>query len=72
MLSIYNNYEQLRVLGPSFSKIAVLRVRNRFRLLVYSSRGFVLSAYLRDWFARAPIPRGNVQLAVDVDPLSFL
>lgn len=64
--------EQVRVLGPAEAPIAVLRGRHRFRLLVKSPRGFDLSAYLRDWLARAPKPRGNVQLAVDVDPVSFL
>jgi primosomal protein N' (replication factor Y) len=31
-----------------------------------------LSGYLRAWLAKAPKPKGNVQLAVDVDPQSFL
>jgi len=64
--------EQVRVLGPAEAPIAVVRGRHRFRLLVKSPRGFDLSAYLRDWLSRAPKPRGNVQLAVDVDPMSFL
>jgi len=64
--------EQVRVLGPAEAPIAVVRGRHRFRLLVKSPRGFDLSAYLRDWLARAPKPRGNVQLVVDVDPMSFL
>jgi primosomal protein N' (replication factor Y) len=64
--------EQVRVLGPAEAPIAVVRGRHRFRLLVKSPRNFDLSAYLRAWLAKAPIPRGNVQLAVDVDPMSFL
>ena len=56
----------------SEAPIAVVRGRHRFRLLVKSPRGFDLSAYLRDWLSRAPKPKGNVQLAVDVDPMSFL
>jgi len=64
--------EQVRVLGPAEAPIAVVRGRHRFRLLVKSPRGFDLSAYLRDWLARAPKPRGNMQLSVDVDPVSFL
>ena len=41
-------------------------------LLVKAPRAFDLSAYLRQWLADAPKPRGNVRLEVDVDPQSFL
>ena len=61
----------VRVLGPAEAPIAVVRGRHRFRLLVKSPRGFDLSAYLREWLAAAPKPRGNVRLEVDVDPQSF-
>ncbi len=63
--------EQVRVLGPAEAPIAVVRGRHRFRLLVKSPRAFDLSAYLREWLAAAPKPRGNVRLEVDVDPMSF-
>ena len=64
--------EQVRILGPAEAPIAVVRGRHRFRLLVKAPRNFDLSSYLREWLAKAPKPRGNVQLAVDVDPQSFL
>src|SRR5579885_1808644 len=64
--------EAVRVLGPAEAPIAVVRGRHRFRLLVKAPRGFDLSAYLRDWLSRAPKPKGNVRLEVDVDPMSFL
>jgi primosomal protein N' (replication factor Y) (superfamily II helicase) len=64
--------EQVRVLGPAEAPIAVVRGRHRFRLLVKAPRGFDLSAYLRAWLGKAPKPRGNVRLEVDVDPQSFL
>jgi primosomal protein N' (replication factor Y) len=64
--------ESVRVLGPAEAPIAVVRGRHRFRLLVKSPRGFDLSAYLRAWLGKAPRPRGNVRLEVDVDPMSFL
>ena len=64
-------HEQVRVLGPAEAPIAVVRGRHRFRLLVKAPRGFDLSAYLRQWLAAAPKPRGNVRLEVDVDPQSF-
>jgi primosomal protein N' (replication factor Y) len=64
--------DEVRVLGPAEAPIAVVRGRHRFRLLVRAPRGFDLSAYLRDWLGKAPKPRGNVRLEVDVDPQSFL
>ena len=54
--------EQVRVLGPAEAPIAVVSGRHRFRLLVKAPRGFDLSAYLRQWLAAAPKPRGNVRL----------
>ncbi|HYW60463.1 MAG TPA: hypothetical protein VE909_08050, partial [Xanthobacteraceae bacterium] len=62
----------VRVLGPAEAPLALVRGRHRFRLLVKSPRNFDLSAYLREWLAAAPKPRGNVRLEVDVDPQSFL
>ncbi|HEX5507603.1 MAG TPA: primosomal protein N', partial [Pseudolabrys sp.] len=64
--------EHARVLGPAEAPIAVVRGRYRFRLLVKAARNFELSAYLREWLAAAPKPRGNIKLEVDVDPQSFL
>ena len=63
--------DQVRILGPAEAPIAVVRGRHRFRLLVKAPRGYDLSAYLRQWLADAPKPRGNVRLEVDVDPQSF-
>jgi hypothetical protein len=37
----------------------MVRGRYRFRLLVKSPRGFDLSAYLWEWLAVAPKPKGN-------------
>ena len=63
--------QNVRVLGPAEAPLAVVRGRHRFRLLVKSPRSLDLSAYLREWLAAAPKPRGNVRLEVDVDPQSF-
>ena len=60
------------MLGPAEAPLAVVRGRHRFRLLVKSPRSFDLSAYLRDWLAAAPKPKGDLKLEVDVDPQSFL
>jgi primosomal protein N' (replication factor Y) len=63
--------EQVRVLGPAEAPIAVVRGRYRFRLLVKSPRNFDLSHYMREWLSQAPKPKGNLQLEVDIDPMSF-
>ena len=63
--------ENVRVLGPAEAPIAVVRGRHRFRLLVKSPRVFDLSSYMRDWLSGAPKPKGNLQLEVDIDPMSF-
>src|SRR6185295_1277268 len=52
--------DEVRVLGPAEAPLAVVRGRHRFRLLVKSPRSLDLSAYLREWLAAAPKPRGNV------------
>jgi primosomal protein N' (replication factor Y) len=63
--------DAVRVLGPAEAPIAVVRGRHRFRLLLKSPRGFDLSGYVRAWLEAAPKPKGNLQLEVDIDPMSF-
>ncbi len=63
---------RIQVLGPAEAPLAVIKGRYRFRLLVKSLRNVDLSAYLRDWLASGPRPKGNLKLEVDVDPQSFL
>jgi primosomal protein N' (replication factor Y) len=63
---------RVRILGPAEAPIAVVRGRHRFRILVKSPRGFDLSAYMRNWLAATPKPKGDVRVEVDVDPQSFL
>jgi len=48
-----------------------VRGRHRYRLLVKAPRAYDLSGYLREWLAAAPKTKGNLQLEVDVDPMSF-
>jgi primosomal protein N' (replication factor Y) len=64
--------ERVLVLGPAEAPLALVRGRHRFRLLVKSARNFDLSRWLRDWLAKGPTPKGNLQLEVDVDPQSFI
>jgi primosomal protein N' (replication factor Y) len=62
----------VQVLGPAEAPLAVIKGRYRFRILVKSARGLDLSAYLREWLAAGPKPKGNLKVEVDVDPQSFL
>ncbi|HML08130.1 MAG TPA: primosomal protein N' [Xanthobacteraceae bacterium] len=64
--------DEVRVLGPAEAPLSLVRGRHRLRLLVKAPRGFDLSAYLREWLARAPKPKGSIKLDIDVDPQSFL
>jgi primosomal protein N' (replication factor Y) (superfamily II helicase) len=64
--------DSLRILGPAEAPLALIRGRHRLRLLVKSPRAFDLSAYLRQWLAVGPKPKGSVKLEIDVDPQSFL
>ncbi|CAA2136361.1 MULTISPECIES: primosomal protein N' [Methylobacterium] len=64
--------EGIMVLGPAEAPLALIRGRYRFRLLVKTERAVDLQAYLRDWLGRGPKVRGNVKVAIDVDPQSFL
>ena len=66
------NGDNVRVLGPAEAPLALVRGRHRLRLLVKSPRAFDLSAYLRDWLAAGPKPKGTIKLEIDVDPQSFL
>ena len=64
--------DNVRVLGPAEAPLALVRGRHRLRLLVKSPRAFDLSAYLRDWLAAGPKPKGSIKLEIDIDPQSFL
>jgi len=63
---------RIEVLGPAEAPIAVVRGRHRWRLLVKAPRELDIQGYLRAWLAAAPRPKGDVRLAVDVDPYNFL
>ena len=71
LVSLAPKDEHVRVLGPAEAPVAVVRGRHRFRLLVKAPRAYDLSGYLRDWLSVAPKTKGNLQLEVDVDPMSF-
>ncbi|SEQ05185.1 replication restart DNA helicase PriA [Faunimonas pinastri] len=60
------------LLGPAEAPFAVLRGRHRFRLLAQSESASLLHSWLRAWLQAAPRARGSVNVAVDIDPMSFL
>jgi primosomal protein N' (replication factor Y) len=62
----------ITVLGPAEAPLALIRGRYRFRLLVKTEREVDLQAYLREWIFRWPKRRGDLKIAIDVDPQSFL
>jgi primosomal protein N' (replication factor Y) len=63
---------EIVLLGPAEAPIAVLRKRYRFRLAAKAPRSADLQGFLRAMLAAAPDPRGDVRVAIDVDPQSFL
>ena len=59
-----------QVYGPAPAPIARVRGRHRVRLLVKAEKSAPLQDALTRWIAQVPI-RGEIRLAVDVDPQSF-
>ena len=59
-----------QVFGPAPAPIARVRGRHRVRLLVKADKGAALQAALRQWLAPVKL-RGDLRLAVDIDPQSF-
>ena len=64
--------ERIEVLGPAEAPIAVIRGRHRWRLLIKAPREVDVQAYIRQWLAAVPEIRGDIRVAVDIDPYSFL
>ena len=64
--------DEISVLGPAEAPIAVVRGRFRFRLLVRAPRSADLQGFLRAMLSAGPKARGGIEVAVDVDPQSFL
>jgi primosomal protein N' (replication factor Y) (superfamily II helicase) len=64
--------ETVRILGPVEAPLALIRGRHRLRLLIKAPRGYDLSAYVREWLAEGPKPKGSLKLDIDIDPQSFL
>ena len=63
---------EIQLLGPAEAPISLLRGRFRFRLAVKAPRSADLQGFLRALIAAAPPTRGDVRVAIDVDPQSFM
>jgi primosomal protein N' (replication factor Y) len=63
--------EGVSVLGPAPAPIHLVRGRHRWRFLVKATREVNLQEFLRQWLKDVK-PKGSLNLAVDVDPWSFL
>lgn len=59
-----------QVYGPAPAPVARIRGRHRVRLLVKMDKGAPLQAAVAKWIGQFPI-KGQMRLAVDIDPQSF-
>ncbi|WP_415921257.1 primosomal protein N' [Tateyamaria sp. SN6-1] len=59
-----------QVFGPAPAPIARIRGRHRVRLLVKAGKGVALQGAIAQWTAQLRL-RGEMRLAVDIDPQSF-
>jgi len=60
-----------QVFGPASAPIARIRGRHRVRLLIKCDKAAPVQAAVRQWL-QALAPKGDLRLAVDIDPQSFL
>jgi len=65
------NAPGVEVYGPADAPLSLVRGRRRKRFLVRADRSVDLSAYMAAWRARVR-PPGQVRVAIDIDPYSFL
>ncbi|MBV2358767.1 primosomal protein N' [Thalassococcus sp. CAU 1522] len=59
-----------QVFGPAAAPVARVRGRHRVRLLVKAPRGVALQPALAEWVAPLRL-KGDLRLAIDIDPQSF-
>lgn len=59
-----------QVFGPAPAPIARIRGRHRVRLLVKAGKGVALQGAISKWIAQLHL-KGDLRLAVDIDPQSF-
>ncbi len=63
--------EGVTVLGPAPAPIHLVRGRHRWRFLLKAKRDVNIQDFLRQWLNGIK-PKGSLDLAIDVDPYSFL
>lgn len=67
--------ESFRVFGPAPAPIARLRGQFRLRFLIQSSKGQILTGYIRKWLSNTHRSLGKemrkIRLKIDIDPQSF-
>ncbi len=63
--------EGVTVLGPAPAPIHLVRGRHRWRFLLKAERHVNMQDFLRQWLDGIK-PKGSLDLAIDVDPYSFL
>ncbi len=63
--------EGVAVLGPAPAPIHLVRGRHRWRFLIKAEREVNIQNFLRLWLKDVK-PKGSLNLAIDVDPYSFL
>lgn len=66
------NDECIKVYGPAEAPMFLLRGRYRYRLLIRAEREVDIQGKIRSVLAKVPKLRGDLRLAIDVDPQSFL
>jgi len=66
------NTHEINILGPAEAPLALIRGRHRFRLLIHGRRNSDIQAYLRALLTATPATYGDIKIAVDIDPQSFL
>lgn len=60
-----------QVFGPAPAPIARVRGRYRVRLLIKAGKAAPIQAVIARWVAQVPL-QGDLRIAVDIDPYSFL
>jgi primosomal protein N' (replication factor Y) len=63
--------EGMETYGPAPAPLAMLRGRQRFRLLIHARRALDVQDVIRSWLGALNWP-SKVRVTVDVDPYSFL
>jgi primosomal protein N' (replication factor Y) len=59
-----------QVFGPAPAPIARVRGRHRVRMLIKADKSVALQGAISDWLRQVQI-KGDIRLAVDIDPQSF-